>query len=99
MGILTSAKACPKCKCIDRYRIQRSLWMRLIPGSRHYECDSCQHLYVYFPLGLILLLGFILFALGEGFVLYVLIADDIGTRYRGFGFHGKIGAVLGASLA
>jgi hypothetical protein len=73
--------------------------MRLIPGSRYYECDSCQDLYVYFPLGLILLLGFIFFALGEGFVLSVLIANDIGIRYRGFGFHEKIGAVLGAFLA
>ena len=41
MSILVVTKKCPKCESVERYRIRRSLWMRLIPKSRYYLCDQC----------------------------------------------------------
>jgi len=32
---------CPLCLNTFRYRIRRRLFMRFIPGSRHYLCDYC----------------------------------------------------------
>ena len=41
MSILVIHKKCPKCDSIERYRIRRSLWMRLIPKSKYYLCELC----------------------------------------------------------
>ncbi len=34
-------RRCPFCKQGVCYRIRRTSWMRLIPLSKHYRCDSC----------------------------------------------------------
>lgn len=41
MSILVINKKCPKCDSVERYRIKRSLWMRLIPKSKYYLCELC----------------------------------------------------------
>ena len=41
MSILLTAKRCPKCESLERYRIRRSLWMRLIPKTKYYLCEHC----------------------------------------------------------
>ncbi len=41
MAIVVRGKACPRCKSIQRHRIRRSLWMRLLPGSKYYLCEHC----------------------------------------------------------
>jgi hypothetical protein len=59
MSILVINKKCPQCESIERYRIKRSLWMRLIPKSRYYMCDHCDGRFisvddsfsVYWPFG------------------------------------------------
>jgi hypothetical protein len=47
MGILVRGKACPKCKDSDRHRITRSTWMRLIPGTKYYQCVHCRSKYLF----------------------------------------------------
>ena len=37
---------CPKCQSRNRTRIARSWWMRLLPGSRYYQCYSCYQRYL-----------------------------------------------------
>ena len=32
---------CPQCSQSQKTRVQRDWWMRMIPGSRLYECDHC----------------------------------------------------------
>ncbi len=34
-------KKCPKCRSIWYDRIYRKHWMRLIPSTKHYYCNSC----------------------------------------------------------
>ena len=59
MSILVINKKCPQCESIERYRIKRSIWMRLIPKSRYYMCDHCDGRFisvddsfsVYWPFG------------------------------------------------
>jgi len=46
MSILVTAKKCPQCESVERYRIRRNLWMRLIPQSKYYLCDSCDEKFV-----------------------------------------------------
>ena len=41
MSVLVINKKCPKCESVERYRIRRSLWMRLIPKSKYYLCEHC----------------------------------------------------------
>ncbi len=59
MSILVINKKCPQCESIERYRLRRSLWMRLIPKSKYYLCDHCDGKFisvddsfsVYWPFG------------------------------------------------
>ena len=59
MSILVNNKKCPKCESVERYRIRRSLWMRLIPKSKYYLCELCDGKFfsvndsfsVYWPFG------------------------------------------------
>ena len=59
MSILVINKKCPQCESIERYRIKRSIWMRLIPKSRYYLCEHCDGKFisvndsfsVYWPFG------------------------------------------------
>jgi len=37
---------CPKCQSRNRTRISRIWWMRLLPGSRYYQCYSCYQPYL-----------------------------------------------------
>jgi len=46
MAKLTIGEACPRCKSIPDTRIRRSLWMRIIPLSRHYFCSFCNSNFV-----------------------------------------------------
>jgi hypothetical protein len=34
------------------YRIRRKKWMRLIPSSKHFECDYCRNKFLVLPPGL-----------------------------------------------
>ena len=42
MAILVRGKSCPRCRNIERHRLRRSFWMRLLPGSRYYLCENCE---------------------------------------------------------
>ena len=46
MGILIKGKACPKCKDGNRFRVRRSTWMRMIPGTKFYKCVDCDSKYL-----------------------------------------------------
>ena len=46
MGILIKGKACPKCKDGHRFRVKRSTWMRIIPGTKCYKCVDCDSKYL-----------------------------------------------------
>jgi hypothetical protein len=37
---------CPKCQSRNRTRTARNWWMRLLPGSRYYQCYSCYQRYL-----------------------------------------------------
>lgn len=39
--IKSNTTRCPNCKSRDRNRISRTWWMRLLPGSRYYQCYRC----------------------------------------------------------
>jgi len=49
---LSIYKACPQCQAVSMYRIRRKKWMRLIPTSKHFECDYCRHKFLVVPPGL-----------------------------------------------
>ena len=49
---LSIYKACPHCQGISLYRIRRTGWMRLIPTSKHFECDSCRTKFLVLPPGM-----------------------------------------------
>jgi hypothetical protein len=34
-------KHCPVCRTALNTRISRKYWMRLIPGTKYYNCDYC----------------------------------------------------------
>jgi hypothetical protein len=40
---------CPYCLTESRYRIERKWWMRLIPGTRYYQCRQCNCKYFVVP--------------------------------------------------
>ncbi len=42
MARITRKKVCPHCGVVDFTRRHRSLWMRLFPNSRHYQCRHCR---------------------------------------------------------
>ena len=42
----TDTIRCPNCKSRDRNRISRSWWMRLLPGSRYYQCYRCYQQFI-----------------------------------------------------
>ena len=46
MADFTVGEACPKCKSRPHARMKRSLWVRLVPLSRHYHCTSCNSNFV-----------------------------------------------------
>ena len=46
MSILVINKKCLKCDSVERYRIRRSLWMRLIPESKYYLCELCDEKFI-----------------------------------------------------
>ncbi len=37
---------CPECKSQQFYRVKRPWWMRLLPGSRRYQCADCKTLFL-----------------------------------------------------
>jgi DNA-directed RNA polymerase subunit M/transcription elongation factor TFIIS len=39
---ITFDKKCPICKNKSTYRIHRHQLLRIVPGSRRYECEKCQ---------------------------------------------------------
>jgi hypothetical protein len=41
-------KKCPKCQSIWYDRIFRKSWMRLIPGTKLYYCNSCRYKFMIF---------------------------------------------------
>ena len=43
MEVFLLAGKCPKCSVGMLRRIHRHAWMRLIPGSRFYQCDFCYY--------------------------------------------------------
>jgi hypothetical protein len=42
MAILIRGKLCLKCRNMALHPIRRSFWMRLLPGSRYYLCETCE---------------------------------------------------------
>jgi transposase-like protein len=46
MNLIIRTPKCPICGDRHRARINREWWMRLVPKSRRYECDSCGALYL-----------------------------------------------------
>jgi len=44
---MSIGKGCPKCGSVNRSRIHRNCWMRLIPGTRHYVCEDCLCRFLY----------------------------------------------------
>ena len=46
MGKFTIGEACPQCKSRPHARMKRSLWMRMVPLSKHYHCTSCNSNFV-----------------------------------------------------
>ena len=45
---LVLGEKCPVCNSDYRKRVQRKLWMRFIPGSKHYFCGDCNYMYISF---------------------------------------------------
>jgi hypothetical protein len=39
---ITNKKVCPSCGVVDFTRKHRSAWMRLLRGSRLYQCRHCR---------------------------------------------------------
>jgi hypothetical protein len=46
MPQLIADKRCPQCYSLRFYRIYRSWWMRLMPGSRCYKCNQCHSKFI-----------------------------------------------------
>ena len=44
--LITFKNRCPRCNGLSRKRLQRSPWMRLVIGTRLYQCMSCKAVYL-----------------------------------------------------
>ena len=49
MTPVTDAPRCPRCGFDHLSRRRRSLWMRLLPGSRKLRCDRCYTEFLWRP--------------------------------------------------
>ena len=46
MNLIIRTPKCPICGHSHRVRINREWWMRLVPMSKRYECETCGALYL-----------------------------------------------------
>ena len=48
LALLPQSLICPSCQGVEIRRVTRKLWMRLIPGSRHYLCRNCNRHFAHY---------------------------------------------------